>query len=170
MNIVLAFAAVGEAATGAALVVNPSLRRFGAIPAPALLAGVLLVLAPVTVVNSAQAAAAATEGPQAPEAGGAQLLLGRWVRPDGGYVLELKEIGKDGVAQAAYYNPRSINVRKASVSRSDGALVIFVELRDVNYPGSQYALRYDPKTDQLIGSYFQAVERQYYTVGFVRVR
>jgi hypothetical protein len=35
-----------------------------------------------------------------------QRLIGQWVRPDGGYVLELKEIGDDGSLKAAYYNPR----------------------------------------------------------------
>ena len=47
---------------------------------------------------------------------------------------------------------------------------MFVELRDVNYPGSAYNLRYDPKTDRLIGTYFQAVQRQTYDVEFVRMK
>jgi len=48
-------------------------------------------------------------------------------------------------------NPRPINVGKARVSRRDGALAVFVELRGVNCPGSTYDLQCDPKTDQLIG-------------------
>jgi hypothetical protein len=47
---------------------------------------------------------------------------------------------------------------------------LFVELRDINYPGSKYNLHYDPKTDRLKGNYFQALERQNYEVEFVRVR
>jgi len=60
-----------------------------------------------------------------------QRLAGRWLRPDGGYVLEL---------------------------------------RDVNYPGSMYNLRYDPENDRLNGTYFQAVQRETYDVEFVRTK
>jgi uncharacterized protein (DUF2147 family) len=97
-------------------------------------------------------------------------LLGQWLRPDGGYILELKEIGKDGSLKAAYFNPRPINVAKAVLSRKDGWLTIFIELRDVNYPGSKYNLQYDPKTDRLIGTYFQAVQGATYHVEFVRAK
>ena len=131
---------------------------------------VLLVLSAFSVTVWALTTAHAAETLQSAVQGDEQRLLGRWVRPDGGYVLEVKEIRKDGTTVAAYFNPRPINVGRAEVSRKDGTLSLFVELRDVNYPGSQYDLRYDPASDQLIGSYFQAVESQYYTVGFVRVR
>jgi hypothetical protein len=97
-------------------------------------------------------------------------LLGHWLRPDGGYILELKEIGKDGSLKAAYFNPRPINVARAVLSHEDGRLTIFIELRDVNYPGSKYNLQYDPKTDRLKGTYFQAVQKQTFDVEFVRVK
>ena len=45
---------------------------------------------------------------------------------------------------------------------------LFVELRDVNYPGSTYSLRYDPARDVLEGAYFQAMEQQTFDVSFVR--
>jgi hypothetical protein len=45
---------------------------------------------------------------------------------------------------------------------------LFIELRDANYPGSTYRLRYDAGRDVLEGAYFQAVERQTYDVSFVR--
>jgi len=99
-----------------------------------------------------------------------QRLEGRWVRPDGGYILELREIKKDGSLNAAYFNPRPINVFRAEVSRKKGRITLFVELRDVNYPGSKYSLQYDPKTDRLKGTYFQAVERQTYDIQFVRTK
>jgi len=99
-----------------------------------------------------------------------QRLVGRWVRPDGGYILELRDVKKEGSVQASYFNPRTINVSRAEVGRTDGSLTVFVELRDVNYPGSAYNLRYDPKTDRLIGTYFQAVQRQTFDVEFVRAR
>lgn len=97
-----------------------------------------------------------------------QRMEGRWVRPDGGYILELREIQKDGSLKAAYSNPRPIKVSRAELSRKEGKIALFVELRDVNYPGSTYTLRYDPGTDRLKGTYFQAVQRETYDVEFVR--
>jgi len=99
-----------------------------------------------------------------------QLLEGRWVRPDGGYVLELREIKKDGSVLAAYYNPRPINVFSAKWSRKEGKINLFVELRDINYPGSKYILQYEPGSDRLKGTYFQAVEKQTFNVEFVRAK
>lgn len=97
-----------------------------------------------------------------------QRLEGRWVRPDGGYILELSEIKKDGSVSAAYFNPRPIKVFSAKWSRKGGKINLFVELRDVNYPGSKYNLQYDLRADRLKGTYFQAVERQTFNIEFVR--
>jgi hypothetical protein len=99
-----------------------------------------------------------------------QRLGGRWVRPDGGYVLELKDVKKDGRLKASYFNPRPIMVYRAELGRRGGNVVLFVELRDVNYPGSTYTLQYDAVADRLKGTYFQAVQRQTFDVEFVRVR
>jgi hypothetical protein len=99
-----------------------------------------------------------------------QRLAGRWVRPDGGYILELKEIGKDGDMKAAYFNPQPIKVFKAEWKRKQGIITVFVELRDINYPGSKYNLRYDPKNDKLKGTYFQAVYGETYDVEFVKAK
>jgi hypothetical protein len=98
----------------------------------------------------------------------AQRLVGRWVRPDGGYVLELREIKKGGSLTAAYFNPRPINIGRAEWKRKDSKLTVFVEFRDINYPGSTYTLQYDPASDRLQGTYFQAVERQTYNIEFLR--
>jgi uncharacterized protein (DUF2147 family) len=97
-------------------------------------------------------------------------LTGKWVRPDGGYILELKEVGKDGSLKAAYFNPRQINVAKAEWRRMGDRLQVFVELRDVNYPGSTYTLIYSPEKDLLEGYYFQAVQGQTYTIQFMRAK
>ena len=99
-----------------------------------------------------------------------QALEGRWVRPDGGYILELRDIKKDGSVSAAYYNPRPINVFSAKWSQREGKINLFVELRDVNYPGSKYILKYDPESDRLKGTYFQAVEKQTFNIEFVRAK
>ena len=71
---------------------------------------------------------------------------------------------------AAYFNPRPINVFRTEWNRKQGVITVFVELRDVNYPGSKYNLQYDPKSDHLKGTYFQAVERQTFKIEFVRVK
>jgi len=95
-------------------------------------------------------------------------LAGRWVRPDGGYVLELKDPSSNGKIKAAYYNPRPINVSKAEWQSKDGYSSVFVELRDTNYPGSTYTLAYNPATDSLVGIYFQAALQQQFEVKFER--
>jgi hypothetical protein len=100
----------------------------------------------------------------------AEQLEGTWIRPDGGYVLELHNIKDDGTLSAAYFNPRQIRVSQAIWGNNEGSIAIFIELRDVNYPGSKYSLRYNPVSDRLQGVYFQAMEQQSYEVEFVRNR
>ena len=71
---------------------------------------------------------------------------------------------------AGYFNPKSIYVAQAEASREGGVMKVFIELRDVNYPGSTYTLTYDPASDQLKGVYYQAVEKQRFSVAFVRMK
>ena len=99
---------------------------------------------------------------------GADRLVGRWVRPDGGYVLEIRSARAGGRLDAAYLNPRSIKVSRAEWRREEGRLLVFVELRDVNYPGSTYNLRFVPDKDRLVGAYYQAVQKQTFDVEFAR--
>jgi hypothetical protein len=111
------------------------------------------------------------EAGQTAEKPDVQRLEGSWVRPDGGYLLELRDIKKDGSLKASYANPsRRVKVFSAKWNREKGQLRVFVELRDVNYPGSKYDLQYDPMSDRLKGTYFQAVEQQTYNVEFERPR
>jgi hypothetical protein len=131
---------------------------------------ILLILSDGCFILNELPIAAAADAPQSVVRIDEQRLVGRWVRPDGGYTLKLKEVGKEGNVKAAYFNPRPINVAKAEFSRKEGKLTIFIELRDVNYPGSQYNLQYDAKTDRLIGTYFQAVEKQTYSIEFMRTK
>ena len=69
-----------------------------------------------------------------------------------------------------YFNPKSIHVAKAEASRDGDATKVFIELRDVNYPGSTYTLTYDPASDQLKGIYYQAAEQQRFPVIFMRMK
>jgi hypothetical protein len=95
-------------------------------------------------------------------------LKGRWVRTDGGYILTIKDVDPAGKMDAAYYNPRPINVSKAHATQEGATLKVFIEMRDTGYPGSTYTLSYDPKTDRLGGIYYQAAMGQRFDVIFVR--
>lgn len=98
-----------------------------------------------------------------------QTLTGRWRRADGGYIVEVRSVNPDGKMDAVYLNPRPINVAKAEAMKAGGDLKVFVELRDVNYPGSTYTLTYQPATDRLAGTYFHAVSGQNMDVEFSRL-
>jgi hypothetical protein len=107
-------------------------------------------------------------------------LVGKWERPDGGYVLEIKSVDASGKADVAYYNPNPINVSRAAAWRekSTSKIVvelrdagkIVVELRDAGYPGCTYTLEHNPQGDQLFGQYFQAAQQQTYEVVFSRLK
>ena len=96
-------------------------------------------------------------------------LVGRWVRTDSPYVIEIRGVGRDGSMEAAYFNPRPINVSRATARRESGELQVFVELRDVNYPGATYNLAYNRSQDVLQGIYFQPALGQGFDVSFARV-
>lgn len=96
------------------------------------------------------------------------LLNGNWVRPDGGYVIEIRGARSDGRLDAYYFNPRPINVARAEWRRENDGLHVFMELRDQNYPGATYKLRYFPQPDQLAGEYYQPVYQQTFDVQFIR--
>ena len=118
--------------------------------------------------SSTQATPAATARVPAVTVADASTLAGRWVRADHPYVLEIVFTDEGEGIEAAYYNPRPINVSIAEFREVDGTLEVLVELRDEGYPGSTYTLRYDPADDVLRGVYFQATLRQSYEVTFVR--
>jgi hypothetical protein len=94
-------------------------------------------------------------------------LLGTWVRTDSPYEIRILEFRSDGNMLAGYFNPKSINVGKATWSKAE-TVYLYVEMQDVNYPGSNYVLKYIPEQDMLIGKYFQAVEGVTYDVSFSR--
>lgn len=99
----------------------------------------------------------------------AQHLEGKWVRTDGGYRLVIEDIKPDGSLKASYYNPRKINVHESNWKVQEGSVHLFVELRDINYPGSTYTLLYVKKQDVLTGAYFQAVHKQTFEIKFTRI-
>jgi len=97
-------------------------------------------------------------------------LLGRWVRLDGGYIIEIRNIGSNGQMDTAYFNPRPIHVSKAEATQSGSSLKVFLELRDVGYPGSTYTLIHKPQKDLLLGIYYHAGTRQRFNVVFAHQR
>jgi hypothetical protein len=97
-----------------------------------------------------------------------QALIGKWVRPDGGYVISVRSVDPDGRVDAGYFNPRPIHVSRAEASAEGKAVKLFIELQAAGYPGSTYELTYDPGTDSLVGIYFQAAMQQRFEVVFVR--
>ena len=95
-------------------------------------------------------------------------IAGNGCVPTAGYVLELSDVTSEGKLKAAYFNPRPINVAKAEWRSVDNRIQVFVELRDVNYPGSTYTLIYDPEQDRLNGYYYHAVLKGTFDVIFIR--
>jgi uncharacterized protein (DUF2147 family) len=97
-------------------------------------------------------------------------LQGRWVRPDGGYVITIKRVDAHGMLDAAYANPKPLPFSKAEASRDGKTIKVFLELRAGGYNGSTYTLTYDPARDILKGVYFQAVVKQKFDVYFLRAK
>jgi hypothetical protein len=97
-------------------------------------------------------------------------LIGRWLRPDGGYVIDVRSIDAHGKVNASYYNPKPINVSRSEVLGMDSRIKLFIELQDVGYPGSTYTLIYNPQKDMMFGLYYQAAMGQNFDVVFVRMK
>lgn len=96
-------------------------------------------------------------------------IKGKWMRSDGGYSLEFKGLKENNEMDAAYFNPGPIHVGKAKISEERGFTKVFVELQDVNYPGSRYTLFYDAEKNRLVGNYFQATQQVTYEVSFEKM-
>ncbi|MGQ9650093.1 MAG: hypothetical protein ACUVXJ_08280 [Phycisphaerae bacterium] len=97
------------------------------------------------------------------------ILIGRWLRTDGNYMLDIKSVGSDGKVEAAYFNPSPVNVSKAEVSSAKGEVQLVIELKDRGYDGNYYTLAYDSDTDCLSGVYHQLTMGQDFDVEFVRM-
>lgn len=125
-------------------------------------AAVVAVLGGVSPVLHAQAAKGDAAG------AGFNVLQGRWVRPDGGYTIDIRSVAADGQLDAMYFNPNGLPFAKAQAALDGKTVRVSLELRAGGYNGSTYELTYDPASDQLKGTYYQAVARQRYEIFFVR--
>jgi hypothetical protein len=119
---------------------------------------------PVAPGQGSSAASAASDSDS-----GFDVLVGRWVRPDGGYTITIHGVEADGTLDAGYANPSPLPFSKAVASRDGKTIQVFLELRAGGYDGSTYTLRYDPGKDVLEGVYYQAVAQQRYDIFFERV-
>jgi hypothetical protein len=135
--------------------------------------------APATKSEPAAAAPAAAGAPSAttaaapaPKPGAVpdavKKVLGKWLRSDGTYVLELRSADLSGVVDAGYFNPKSIHVSRAIWMQGPAGLQVMVELNDVGYPGATYVLSYDAAGDRLVGQYTQPQMQQTFDIDFVR--
>jgi hypothetical protein len=79
-------------------------------------------------------------------------LPGRWVRPDGGYVISIKSVDASGKLDASYANPNPLPFYAAMATEDGGTVKLLFELRAGGYNGSTYALNYDVAGDRLKGT------------------
>lgn len=143
-------------------------------------AAVLLVVLgchkPAADAASGASAAPAPSAPPAPAAAkpvpdAVKKVLGRWIRADGGYILELRNAEISGVIEAKYFNPerpKPINVSRSIWMQGGSGLQVVVELNDVGYPGATYVLSHDAENDRLVGQYTQPAMQQSFDIEFVR--
>lgn len=110
------------------------------------------------------------EAPAAQPDGAFSTLPGRWVRPDGGYVINIKSVDASGKLDASYANPNPLPFSRAEATRDGNTIKLFFELRAGGYNGSTYTLTYDPASDTLKGVYFQAVAQQKFDIYFMRYK
>ena len=132
-----------------------------------------LALVPMSMVETAaQGTAPAAKGAAAAPAAESPLdvLKGSWVRPDGGYVIAIRNVGPNGQLDAMYYNPKALPFAKAQALQAGGALRAVFELQAGGYAGSVYELTYDAANDRLKGVFRQAVVKQTFEVTFLRRR
>ena len=99
---------------------------------------------------------------------GFDTLKGTWIRPDGGYRIEIAGVASDGQIAATYFNPNRLPFAKALATMDRAMLRAAFELQAGGYAGSTYELAYDPASDRLKGIYYQAVMKQKFDVYFVR--
>ena len=75
------------------------------------------------------------------------VLKGTWVRPDGGYLIVIRNVGTQGQLDAMYFNPNQLPFAKAQVARVGSMMRISLELQAGGYAGSTYDLTYDAASD-----------------------
>ncbi len=111
----------------------------------------------VSLIPLSAAAQVRAEAPAAQAGDVFGALQGRWVRPDGGYVINIKGVDAAGKLDASYANPNLLPFARAEATRDAKTIRLFFKLRAGGYNGSTYTLTYDQANDVLKGVYYQAV-------------
>ncbi len=109
-------------------------------------ARVLLTKIAVFLLSTAAAAVAVlplpvsaqvkAEAPAAPADSAFAALPGRWVRPDGGYVIDIRGVDASGKLAAAYANPNPLPFARAEATRDGKTVHLFFELRATTRQGT----------------------------------
>lgn len=130
----------------------------------------LIVLSTFVAATCSAALADSTPLPAAGSAPAFSVLVGRWMRTQGPYVITINAVDDNGKIDAAYANPRPLPFSRAEATRDGNALKLFFELRASGYGGSTYTLHYDAASDSLRGVYNQVVVMQKFDVVFNRAK
>jgi hypothetical protein len=109
-----------------------------------------------------------TAAAPAPSSGSFQKLVGRWLRNDMSYMIEIGSVSAEGTLDARYLNPQAVHVSRAEAKTANGAIEVLVELTDRGYPGSFYTLTYSEGEDVLRGVYHHLGLQQTFDVVFFR--
>jgi hypothetical protein len=96
-------------------------------------------------------------------------LNGKWLRDDGKYTLEIKSVNENGTLSVAYFNPKPIELGRTEWMIYKNKLHVLVELKGP-YILSNYQLVYDDETKRLVGTFFQAVEQETYSIYFNKAK
>ena len=129
----------------------------------------LIVLAASAVIYGS---ASAQSPPAAPASASltSDVVVGRWARTEGPYVININSVDVNGKLDANYANPKPLPFHTAEVVREGSGLKLLFELRAGGYGGSTYTLKYDAASDSLRGVYDQVVVKQKFDVVFNRAK
>src|SRR3954453_7019800 len=136
----------------------------------AIRSGLIASVGIVGVFGSSALAQTAPPAPTDPTVPAFGVLIGRWARTEGPYVINVSAVDENGKINASYANPRPLPFHTAEVSREGNTLNLFFELRAGGYGGSTYRLKYDAAIDSLRGVYDQVVVKLRFDVVFTRTK
>ena len=129
----------------------------------------LIILAACAVIYDSASAQSPPVAP-APASLPFNVVVGRWARTEGPYVININSVDVNGKLDANYANPKPLPFHTAEVVRDGSGLKLLFELRAGGYGGSTYTLNYDAASDSLRGVYDQVVVKQKFDVIFNRTK
>lgn len=130
----------------------------------------LIALSTFVAATCSIALADSTPLPATPSAPAFSVLVGRWTRTQGPYIITINAVDDSGKLDASYANPKALPFYRAEATRDGNTLKLFFELRASGYGGSTYTLSYDAASDSLRGVYDQVVVMQKFDVVFNRAK